>query len=119
MWPWKKCRWQRWILGSSMNCAAPERCSHEREHSGKSSVAGRLERTASAGDAGVLRGDGAAGGEGNPELRAVAVGAGRAEMRSPTAESDRQAVARVGTTAGEDAGQLRAEALADQGGAAA
>src|ERR1035437_10313121 len=112
-------RWPPSTSGSLTSCAKSGRCSNEGGPSDQNGVAGESERTAPAGDACLFRAGGATGGEGDSELRAILTGASRARVRCPPAESHRQATARVGVAAREDAGELRAETPSCQGRAGA
>src|ERR1019366_3866206 len=109
------CKWPQSTSACLTSCTVRGRCCNEHGPSDQNGIAGEPERTAPARDARLFRTDRATSRERNPQLRAIPAGVGGTGVRGPATYPHREVAARVGATTREDVGQLRAEALADQG----
>src|ERR1022692_2726904 len=104
-----------------MNCCAERRCCNERtgplsEPRSREAVERVPAGTALTGDPSLVRGESAPGGIGNTELRAISVRTGGTGVPGAPAKPHRALIAGIEVAFGKDAGELRSEASATEGG---
>src|SRR5580658_11202040 len=103
-----------------MNCCAERRwcneCAGPSEPRSREAVERIPARTALTGDPSLVRGKSAPGGSGNTELRAISVRTGGTGVSGTPPEPHRALVAGIEVAFGKDAGELRSEASATEGG---